>query len=265
MIVIVGETHDDILYFDSVLANRREDIVLNRYKISIGTIFSQDVLIVHELFTSVVSSAILTLILKQYNVYLVISVGRCMSITKPIKNGDIVVSKKVIDVNVDLTMFNDVAMAQIPGFERDFAVQNDILTYISQGLDRRLNVYYHSAIYLSTDNMSKEVTDALKERKAIFALENENIVIDHNSAGVALASYLQGVPFIVVKVAENNLSQVNNLETYSHVLSKYIDLGKAVISTINDIGRSDILEGTGEQLWLKKSKPAVQQNPLESI
>ena len=31
MIVIVGETHDDILYFDSVLANKREEYILNRY------------------------------------------------------------------------------------------------------------------------------------------------------------------------------------------------------------------------------------------
>ena len=106
-----------------------------------------------------------------------------------------------------------------------------------------MSVDYHHAIYLSTDNMSKEMTDALKERRAIFALENEKLVIDHNSAGVAVASLIQSVPFIVVKVAENNLSQVNNLDTYSHVLSKYIDLGKAVITTINNIGRSDILEG----------------------
>ena len=132
MIVIVGETHDDILYFDSVLANRREETILNRYKISIGTIFSQEVLVVHELFTSVVCSAVLTYILKQYIVVLVISVGRCMSVSKAIKNGDIVVSKKIVDVGVDLTMFNDVAMAQIPGFNRDFPVQDDILTYISE-------------------------------------------------------------------------------------------------------------------------------------
>ena len=57
-----------------------------------------------------------------------------------------------------------------------------------------------------------------------------------------MASTLKGVPFIAVKVAENNLSTANNLDSYVSVLDKYIDLGKAVISTINDISRSDILE-----------------------
>ena len=243
MIVIVGETHDDILYFDSVLANRREETLLNRYKISLGTIFSQEVLVVHELYTSILSSAVLMSILNDYYVDLVISVGRCMIVSDEIKNGDIVVSTKIIDANVDMTMFNDVAMGQIPGFEREFTVQNDIINYLSQGLNRRTSIDYHHAIFLSTDNMSKQMSDFLKERKNIFALENELLVIDQNSSGVAVASYLKSVPFIVIKVAENNLSVANNLESYSMVLSRYIDLGKAVISTINDIGRSDILEG----------------------
>lgn len=243
MIVIVGETHDDILYFDSVLANRREETLLNRYKISVGTIFSQEVLIVHELYTSILSSAVLMSILREYYVDLVISVGRCMIVSDEIKNGDIVVSSKIIDANVDMTMFNDVATGQIPGFDRDFEVQDDIKYYLSQGLERRTTVDYHHAIFLSTDNMSKQMCDFLIERKNIFALENELLVIDQNSSGVAVASHLCDVPFIVIKVAENNLSVANNLESYSLVLSRYIDLGKAVISTINDIGRSDILEG----------------------
>ena len=243
MIVIVGETHDDILYFESVLANKREETMLNRFKISIGTIFSQEVIIVHELYTSVLASAVLTYVLNKYYVDLVVSVGRCVSVTKRVKNGDIVVSKKVIDVGVDLTMFNDVALSQIPGYNRDFVVQDDILTYISQGLDKRVSIDYHQAIFLSTDNMSKEMTNSLVEKRNIFALDNENLVIDHSSAGIALACGLRSVPFIVLKVAENDLSVSNNLKTYSLVLSRYIDLGKAVVATINDISRSDILEG----------------------
>lgn len=243
MIVIIGETHDDVLYFDSVLANRREEVLLKRFKVSIGTIFSQEVLIVHDLCTSIISSALVLYVLEKYYVDLVISVGRCMSVSKNVKNGDIVVSKKVIDVNVDLSMFNDVAMAQIPGYDRDFDVQDDILSYVSQGLERRITVNFHHAVFLSTDNMSKQITDSLIERRSIFAMDNENIVIDHNSAGVAVACKIKNVPFVVAKVAENDISQANNLETYSEVLSRYIDLGKAVISTINNISRSDILEG----------------------
>lgn len=79
MIVIIGETHDDILYFDSVLANKREEVILDKYKVSIGTIFSQDALIAYNLFSSSLSSAVLMHILDTYYVDLIINVGRCMT------------------------------------------------------------------------------------------------------------------------------------------------------------------------------------------
>ena len=47
MIVIVGANHDDILYFDSVLANKREEAILGRYKISLGTLFNQEAIVMH--------------------------------------------------------------------------------------------------------------------------------------------------------------------------------------------------------------------------
>lgn len=243
MIVIIGETHDDILYFDSVLANKRQETILGKYTISIGTIFSQDAIVACDLFTSTLSSAVLMHILDKYYVDLIISVGRCMYVGDKIKNGDIVVSTKVIDANVNLSMFGDYALGQIPGFDREFLVQDDIIGYITFGLERRINITHHHAVFLSSNNMSKDMCEILKERKEIFSLKNELFVIDQNSAGVALASKLKDTPFIVVKVAENNLAEADNLESYAFVLSKYIDLGKAVISTINDISRSDILEG----------------------
>lgn len=242
MIVIIGETHDDILYFDSVLANKREETILEKYTVSIGTIFSQDALIACNVFSSSLASAILMNILDKYYVDLIISVGRCMAVSSNIKNGDIVVSKRVIDANVDLTMFGSVVTGQIPGFERDFLVQDDIINYLSKGLERRISINYHLATFLSSSNMSKDMCNHLINKKEAYSIGNDLLVIDQNSAGVAVVSTLKSVPFISVKVAENNLAVANNLESYVSVLDKYIDLGKAVISTINDISRSDILE-----------------------
>ena len=243
MILIVGATHDDILYFDSVLANKREEVILNRYKISVGTIFNQEAIVVSELFTSILTSAVLSHIFDKYYVDLVFCVGKCISSTNDMKNGDIALSHRVIDANVDLSLFADVMMSQIPGFDRDFLVQSDIYDYTTKGLNKRSQIDYHKVTYLSSDNISYDMVEILKERKTMFGIEDDKIVIDQNAAGVALASTLRSIPFIIVKVVENRLDQQNNLDTYSLVLGRFIDLGKAIISTINDIGRTDILEG----------------------
>ncbi len=242
MIVIVGSTHDDVLYFDSVLSNKREEIILNRYQISIGTIFNQEVIVTYGLFSSILSSAVLTHILDKYYVDLVICVGKCISISDHIKSGDMVISTKIIDTNVDLSLYTDVVLGQYPGFSREFEVQRDITEYLTFGANRRSYVTTHRATILTSDNMSKDMMNYLSKHKDLFGLKNDSLVIDHNSSGVALAATLKDVPFISIKIVENKFNEVNTIETYYKVLDRYIDLGKAVISTINDIGRNDILE-----------------------
>ena len=45
MILIIGSHHDDILYFESVMSNKRTETVLDKYVVTIGTIFNQSVVL----------------------------------------------------------------------------------------------------------------------------------------------------------------------------------------------------------------------------
>lgn len=243
MIVIVGDTQDDVLYFETVLANKREEILLNRFKVSIGTIFSQDVMVISGMSTSILTSGVLTHILDNYYIDLVINVGKCLLASDNADPGNIALASEVIDVNVDLSIFRDVGTAQIPGFSREFLVQDDIYHYLLDALENRASIDHKRAIYLSTDNMSMDIINHLREHKDIFSKSGECFVIDHNASGIAIACTLKSTPFVIAKVIESGVDQTQNLNTYTKVLKCYIDLGKAVISTINGIGRSDILEG----------------------
>ena len=243
MIVIIGDSHDDVLYFETVLANKKEEIIMNRFKLSVGTIFSQGAIVVYGMSTSILTSAVLTEIFNRYYVDLVVSVGKCLNVSDVAKPGNIALSSEIIDVNVDLSVFKDVGLGEIPGFSREFSVQDDIYHYLAEALTNRPNIDYHRSVYLSTDNMSIQMVNYLKRNKTMFSKNNECFVVDHNSSGVAVACTLKSVPFIIAKVVEEGLDHTQNLRTYTNVLKRYIDLGKSVISTINNIGRSDILEG----------------------
>lgn len=244
MIVIVGDTHDDVLYFETVLANKKQEIILDLFKISTGTIFSQEALVIRDMSTNVLASSVLTYLIQTRIVDLVICVGKCISISDSLKPGDVALSTNVIDANVDLSMFKDVGMAEIPGFSREFMVQDNLFNYLGENLAKRARIDYNGVTYLSTDNMSKDMIEFLKKHKTIFSEDEEKFVIDHNSAGVAMAATLGGVPFICAKVIEYGIDHTNNLKTYTNVLTRYIDLGKGVIQTINNIGRSDVQERT---------------------
>lgn len=242
MIAVVGSTHDDILYFESIMANKRKEVLFNRFDATIGTIFNQEVILVHQLYTSVLSSAVITHILNKFYISLVFNVGRCVAVDPKLKIGDIIISNKVIDVNVDLVGITDSEIGQIPGFRRVFEVQNDIINYTKDGVHKRTFASAVDATFLSSDNLSDTVLTQLKEKRSIFGVKEE-LVFDSTSAGVALACHLADTPFIIVKSIEKPLEKDTTVDDYLKVLDSYINLGKAVVSTIGDIGRADILKG----------------------
>ena len=63
MFLIVGNSHDDILFYETSLKNIREEIILNRYKALIGTINNQEVMLIHDIYTSYIASSILSYII----------------------------------------------------------------------------------------------------------------------------------------------------------------------------------------------------------
>ena len=76
MIMIMGSQHDDILYFESVMSNKKEEVVFGKYKVTIGTIFNQAVLLVDGIKTNYHSSALTLYLVEKYFVILVLVVGR---------------------------------------------------------------------------------------------------------------------------------------------------------------------------------------------
>ena len=243
MIVIVGASHDDILYFDKVLYNRTEEKILGRYKAYRGSIFNQEALVVFDQYSSIATSAAVMNILDNNYVDLVFSVGKCVGVDRTTKNGDIVISTKIIDANVDLSLLKNVGLGEIPGFKREFLVQTDILGYLKKGVSKRTYVTAYNAVFLSSDNLSEDNLRILSENRTLFGITDERIVVDHNSSGMAIACTLKDVPFISIKVVENKIDQKAKIENYLDVLERYIDLGKSVVSTIGDIGRNDVLRG----------------------
>ena len=97
--------------------------------------------------------------------------------------------------------------------------------------------------YLVEDNLTGETLKTLSERREIFGITDEKIVVDHNSSGMAIAATLRDVPYVSIKVVQNQIDDEEKIDNYLKVLDKYIDLGKAVTATIGDIGRNDVLRG----------------------
>ena len=246
MILIVGSQHDDILYFETVMSNKKEEIVLGQYKVTIGTIFNQAVIILDQVITNYVSSALVLYLIEKYMVFLVFNVGRCISFTKDLKPLQIAISRNVVAGDVDQVNDTNIKLGQIPGFEQIFTCQEDVIGYLVSAFENRTYCTVKLANYVSTSvdyHRANQVTH-LKESEHVLGFEN-NIVFDCNSAGVALACALRKVAFVSIKVIERNIEQPNNIETYLNALKEYTNIGKAVVTCIGDIGHNEVITDEG--------------------
>ena len=70
MIMIIGSQHDDILYFESVITNKKEELIMGKFKVTIGTIFNQAVMLVDQVKTNYLSSALTLYLIEKYFVSL---------------------------------------------------------------------------------------------------------------------------------------------------------------------------------------------------
>ena len=248
MIMIIGSQHDDILYFESVITNKREETVLGKFKVTIGTIFNQAVILVDEVKTNYLSSALTLYLIEKYFVILVLVVGRCISFSPDIKPLEIAISKNIIAGDVDQVNEENVKMGQIPGFEQIFECSKDVIEYLFNAFEKRTFSTYKIANYVSTsvDIHNAYQISGIREFDHVLGFES-SVVFDCNSAGVAMAASICKVPFVSIKVVERRITDKNNIETYIGALKEYVNIGKAIVTCIGDIGSNEvIMEDRGE-------------------
>ena len=248
MILIVGSQHDDILYFESVMSNKKQELILGQYTVTIGTIFNQGVVLVDQVKTNYVSSALILYLIEKYFIFLVFNVGRCVAYTHDIKPLEIAISKRVVAGDVDQVNEDNVKFAQIPGYEQVFVCQDDIIGYLTDAFEKRTYSKTKVSNYISTsvDYHRADQVNYLKECEHLLGFAN-NVVFDTNSAGLALACSLKKVAFVSVKVIERYIDGQKDINTYLKSLKEYTNIGKAVVTCIGDIGHNEVItEGGGK-------------------
>lgn len=246
MIMIIGSQHDDILYFESVMSNKREETVLDKYKVTIGTIFNQSVVLVDQVKTNYVSSFLTLYLIEKYFVFLVFVVGRCVAYTHDLKPLDIVISKRIIPGDVDQVNEENVKLGQIPGFDQFFTCQDDVIGYLGNAFEKRTYSAFRIANYVSTsvDYHRVEQVTHLKECEHVLGFNN-NVVLDCNSAGVALACSIKRIAYVSVKVVERYIDGPKNIQTYLKALKEYTNIGKALVTCVGDIGHNEVITEEG--------------------
>ncbi len=245
MILIVGSNHDDVIYFQSALKDAKEEIILNKYRAYVGSILNQNVMVLQDVYTSYVSSALLTHIIEKYFVLMVFCVGTCFAQNKALKVGDIAISEMATFGDIDqIRMIKGTELGQIPGYPQLFYANKELIKNMEEALNSVgsnnfiLTTFMNSSYYRKDEQLIEELSleDSIANR-------NKNTVVDGVTTGVALAAHLFNIPFISVKVIEGQAGQKTSIDSYMKILEQFSVIGKAVTVCIGEISRNDVLRG----------------------
>lgn len=244
MIMILGSVHDDVLYFESVMTDRREEVVMNNYKVQIGKIFNQEVLLVYDVYTSYISAMLTNYLIEKYFVLLIFVVGKCVAFNDDFKPGEIAISKRVIAGDVDQIREANVRLGQLPGFPPNFKSEDEIMNLVASSIEKRSFSKYKIASFISSNTIidtSNKIVN-IETGGYMFGHKN-NIVFDCTSVGVCISAYINKVPFVAVKVVERVLNTPANTDSYIKVLQEFSSVGKAIVACIGEISHNDVIKG----------------------
>lgn len=243
MILLVGSSNDDILYFESILKNKKEVSILNQFTAYTGEIFNQSVMLLKDIYSSYVSGLAVSYIIEKYMTILVIDVGEIQAYTDSLSIGDICIAKEVFLGDVNLTDVSKVAKGQIVGMPNSYIPSTEITASLANALHSRANASAKECAFISR-NFHPENKDQLSSIAAndqVFGI-TDNTVLSSEIGGIAVAAKLHNIPFAAISVVGRKVGYKSNIEDYIHVLEQYTNVGKAVVSLIGEIGRTDVIK-----------------------
>lgn len=245
MILIIGSNHDDVIYFQSALKDVREEVILNKYRAKIGTILNQSIMVLQDVYTSYVSSALLTYIVEKYYVLMVFCVGTCFAQSKNLKVGDIAISEFATFGDVDqIRMIKGTGLGQIPGYPQMFYSHKELIKNMEEALNSVGENNYTLCTFMNSSyyRRDKQLIEELSLEDSV-ANKNKNTVLDGTTTGIALACHLFDIPYLAIKIVEGQAGEKTSIEDYMKVLEQFGVIGKAIVVCIGELSRNDVLRG----------------------
>ena len=243
MILLVGNNKDDLLYFETRINNKKEEIVFNKYRVVIGNISSQGVVLITDVYTNILSSALIGYLVEKYYILFVIKVGKCVTLSPSLHTGDVVISKRIIASDVDVCDLQGTELGQIPNFASSYEISNDLITMISNSFAKVSRVNISPVTYISSNTHyteTKQLEPFIHDDK-IFTVDIESSVFDSESYGIALICQLYDIQFVSVNVVLNRVGDKFTTSNYIKVLKQYVNVGKSLVNAISEIGSNEVM------------------------
>lgn len=200
MILILGATDDDILYFRTKMDMAAVHKIAGKTEVFIGKYSGKEVAVTTTGLSNSLSTMITGLCIEKYHPYFVLNVGSLHAFDENLKQGDLYMADRIYLGGVDFTPWgNGTKYGQIPAMPQFFLSEDDYLLLIETIAKKMTNKSLARGFVMSTN---KFYTDRVKATSLInhhYAYVDGIDAFDTELGGIALACRAFDIPWIALK------------------------------------------------------------------
>jgi len=187
------------------LINNIEEIKIYEKIFYKGIIENKNVVVVKSNVGKVNSARVCQMMIDKFEIELVINVGTAGSVDNRLNIGDIVVAKKLVQYDFDVTPFGR-KLGEIENIGEYIEVKNELLDLFN-------DMDVHIGCIASGDKfiVNNEEKDNIRN---IF----KALCIEMEGASIAQVCALDNIPFLVIRSISDTLKKDNNVLTYEEFL-----------------------------------------------
>ncbi len=201
MILIIGTTKDDILYFKNRMRVKEEGQITKNYPYFVGKLANKNVCLAYTGFSNIASSAVTSFMLTEFKPYLVIMTGAASTLNNKAKQKDLFISERVYLGDVDLSSYSDeLKFGQIKNLPPFFSCDEDYIKMLETINSKTENLHLLRGPLISTNTFYNDQKLASKVIKDKFGNIESMTAFDTEAGGVAATCAIYEVPFLMLKV-----------------------------------------------------------------
>jgi adenosylhomocysteine nucleosidase len=215
MILVIGAMEQEINVFKSMIDEMSELTISGvlHYK---GTYVGKEVILMLSGVGKINAAINTTVIFENYAISHVINIGTAGGISKQLSFGDVVVSSKVVNHDVDITGFGR-AMGELPDQPIYFESNQDLVDKVMKIKDQLL-----TNIHLGLIATGDQFVHTVEKMEHILSSFPESMACEMEAYAVGRVSHKYKTPFIVVRSISDLvfLEQGYDFNTYLDIASK---------------------------------------------
>lgn len=242
MILILGSTHDDVLYYETQLKNKEDRNLGKNVKLIFGEIYNQKILLAYNVKGNYMSSAVTSYLIAKHDIIMVFVVGTCFAYSDGIRKGDIAMCDTLLLSDVDLSLTNKVRIGEIPGFNKVYASNRHFFEKSNEFAKNFVISNIIPATFVSSNSEYRSIDEIAEknDRRTVLGA-SKNLVYDSSTGGSAFSCALFDIPFLSFKVVLGKIKNKVTTEEKIVALKEYADIGKVITAIIGEIGRNDTI------------------------